>query len=579
MRPRCPSTVRSERKSAAATSLFVLPSATSAATRSSAGVSAPGDAARPLMRFSSARARSAQSAAPIPSKTASASSSVTRASRRRFSRRCVAPSASSVRPRSSGSSTCACRSSAVCERGQRGIELARLRGEESPAARAVGERRDALEPAGVPFVPVQELARFEESSELDERLDVVDDEPGRPGLDDPFLPDDRGLRRQVLDDFARPLEREGEESQSRGCDEDHETVRAGLDDVRRSLSGGFRPTALCLSETLERACAQREQAQIRLLSGLMSLASAREARLDVAEQQLELAEEEEEPGPRALVTQLVGDAQEIRESRARFVVRVDPGPILSEREERLVQNANAGCRCLEAERLLCRRRRRCPSEQRLRTESRQLHIAHKRQIAHLGGERQPDVGVPYGVVEPLEPPDAAGRDPFVGESQCLTIGTCQVDDLLEELPGLVGRFVEADASEDDERPRQFRAGLERCDHLAKLGLGSARVTGLEVEECRLDRPPNLIGSSIGRRQLPGAVEEKGRGSRGSTCARIARPHPRARRPPTRPARRPRRRVATRGPPDPRGAPPAGRGSPCGARSRRRRTHQRPAGGE
>ena len=50
---RCPSTVRSERKSAAATSLFVLPSATSAATRSSAGVSAPGVAARPLIRLSS----------------------------------------------------------------------------------------------------------------------------------------------------------------------------------------------------------------------------------------------------------------------------------------------------------------------------------------------------------------------------------------------------------------------------------------------------------------------------------------------------------------------------------------------
>src|SRR5215510_13916671 len=53
---RCPSTVRSERKSAAATSLFVLPSATRTATRSSAGVSAPGVAARPLIRLSSARA-------------------------------------------------------------------------------------------------------------------------------------------------------------------------------------------------------------------------------------------------------------------------------------------------------------------------------------------------------------------------------------------------------------------------------------------------------------------------------------------------------------------------------------------
>ena len=261
---------------------------------------------------------------------------------------------------------------------------------------------------------------------------------------------------------------------------------------------------MCLSETLERACAQREQEQTRLLGGLASLAGAREARLDVSEQQLELAEEEEEPGPRALVTQLVGAAQEIRESGTRLVVRVDPGPVLSERAERLVQNANACRRCLEGERLLCRRGRRCPSEQRLCTQSRQLHIGRERQIAHLGGERQRDVGVPHCVVEPLEPPEAAGRDSFVGESKCLTIGTCQVDDLLEELPRLVGRFVEADACEDDERPRQFRAGLERCDHLAKLGLGSARVTGLEVEKRRLDRPsepPRVVdraGSAAGR---------------------------------------------------------------------------------
>ena len=111
------------------------------------------------------------------------------------------------------------------ERVQRGLELTSLRGEESPAARAVRERGDAPEPAGVPFVPVQELARLEGSSELDERLDVVDDESGRAGLDDPFSPDDRSLRRQVLDDVARPLEREGKESKSRGCDEDDETVR------------------------------------------------------------------------------------------------------------------------------------------------------------------------------------------------------------------------------------------------------------------------------------------------------------------------------------------------------------------
>ena len=223
MRPRCPSTVRSERKSAAATSLFVLPSATSAATRSSAGVSAPGAAARPLMRFSSARARSAQSAAPIPSKTASASSSVARASRRRFSRRCVAPSASSVRPRSSGSSTSACRSSAVAN--------AASAASSSPACAARSPRQRAQlasaetrsEPAGVPFVPVQELA----SHRGDVRARRV---PRRGRRRIGSLRARRSLlagRMQSATPGARrrrrPLEREGEESESRGCDEDHET--------------------------------------------------------------------------------------------------------------------------------------------------------------------------------------------------------------------------------------------------------------------------------------------------------------------------------------------------------------------
>ncbi len=307
MWPRCPSTVRSDRKSAVATSLFVLPRATSAATRSSAGVSAPGAAARPLMRFSSARARSAQSAAPIPSKTASASSSVARASRRRFSRRCVAPSASSVRPRSSGSSTCACRSSAVANAASAASSSPACAARSPAAARAVGERGDALQPAGVPFVPVQELGRIAETSQLDECLDVVDDESGRPGLDDPFSPDECSLRGQVLDDLARPLQREGEESKSRGCDEDDDTgpSRVSITSVAASLAASGRPP--CASARLSSARARNVNRSRPVCSAASCpwRAHAR-PRLDVTEQQLELAEEEEEPRPCALVTQLVG---------------------------------------------------------------------------------------------------------------------------------------------------------------------------------------------------------------------------------------------------------------------------------
>jgi hypothetical protein len=51
------------------------------------GCQCPRFAARPLIRLSSERARSAQRAAPMRSKIANASSSVSRASRRRFFRR------------------------------------------------------------------------------------------------------------------------------------------------------------------------------------------------------------------------------------------------------------------------------------------------------------------------------------------------------------------------------------------------------------------------------------------------------------------------------------------------------------
>ena len=99
-------------KSAAATSRFVRPSATSAAIRCSASVSSSRDGARPPIRASSARVWSAQSGAPTRSKRASASSSVRRASPRRFARRCVRPSASSVRACWNGSVVRACSASA-----------------------------------------------------------------------------------------------------------------------------------------------------------------------------------------------------------------------------------------------------------------------------------------------------------------------------------------------------------------------------------------------------------------------------------------------------------------------------------
>ena len=213
---RCPSTVRSERKSAAATSLFVLPSATSAATRSSAGVSAPGVAARPLMRLSSERARSAQSAAPIPSKIASASWSVSRASRRRFTRRCVAPSASRVRPRSSGSSTFACHSSASS------TPRAQPPGRRPGRRAALGSARSSRAPrraraAGVPLVPVEQLDGLVPPPELDQRLDRSVTKRDRSGLEDRLPPARRRRPAQARFRSAGVTERELEVAERGGC--------------------------------------------------------------------------------------------------------------------------------------------------------------------------------------------------------------------------------------------------------------------------------------------------------------------------------------------------------------------------
>ena len=172
MRDRCPSTVRSERKSAAATSRFVFPSATRAATRSSAGVSAPGVAARPLIRRSSSRARSGPE----------------------LRRRCARTRESLLQRRTRlppplHSAAALHRARAACDRGRAGARPARairapprtltVQSSSFPswAARSprqrdtVGERRCALEPARVALVPVEHLDGLVLSPELDQRLD------------------------------------------------------------------------------------------------------------------------------------------------------------------------------------------------------------------------------------------------------------------------------------------------------------------------------------------------------------------------------------------------------------------------
>jgi hypothetical protein len=57
-----------------------------------------------------------------------------------------------------------------------------LSGKQAPAACAAREGRHALEPAGIPLVPVEQVEGFVPSSELDQGLDLVDDETSGASL-------------------------------------------------------------------------------------------------------------------------------------------------------------------------------------------------------------------------------------------------------------------------------------------------------------------------------------------------------------------------------------------------------------
>src|SRR5262245_3920207 len=140
VRERFASTVFTDTKSVAATSLFDLPSATSSAICRSVAVRPPFEGGRPPIRSISDRARAAKATAPRLSKTAAASSSARRASALLFARRRVAPNASKVRARSKGSGTASCSASAR-PKASRASSILR-----SAAASSPRQRPDAARP-------------------------------------------------------------------------------------------------------------------------------------------------------------------------------------------------------------------------------------------------------------------------------------------------------------------------------------------------------------------------------------------------------------------------------------------------
>ena len=162
------------RKRAAATSRFVLPSATRRAIRRSASVSSPREGARPPMRASSARVCSAQSGAPRRSKRARASSRVVRASPRCLARRCVLPNASNVRAWWNGSVPQRACSASARSKFFDAPCIVSARGEQQrPAAGQNRQRPGPVEGSRAWLPGGEDLVRFVEFADGNQRLEQV----------------------------------------------------------------------------------------------------------------------------------------------------------------------------------------------------------------------------------------------------------------------------------------------------------------------------------------------------------------------------------------------------------------------
>ena len=230
-------TVRSPRNSAAATSRFVRPSATRAATRRSAAVS-PSSRVRPPMLPSSSRAFSAQVAAPSCSKPSSAASIASRAARFCRARLRTMPSASSARALAERIADVLVLRDRLLQEGGGLIDAPLGGGDETAASRHVREHPLAADPRRVRLPGVEDAHRVVDPAELEEQLDVV----GAPPADARLAPPER---RGLPVGLAEPLRGRGRVS---APERDEPQDRHVLRRVERELlfgqlEGSFRVLA------------------------------------------------------------------------------------------------------------------------------------------------------------------------------------------------------------------------------------------------------------------------------------------------------------------------------------------------
>ena len=277
--------------------------------RRSVSVSSPLAGARPPMRASSARVRSAQRRAPSCSKPPSARSSVSRAGRFILARLRVTPSASSVRASSNGIDTRSCSASAPSQRRERGVGVPASGLEEAPTAGRGRDSRRPLKLSRTALDQVEERLRFVEPAERDQRLDVVEHESHRARFPDAALLEPRDKRTKLPMHRLGIAQRELEQAKRRGGDDgrDHHTALLGEHERRSGVSA--RAVDLTPTGPHQRAHRERERA-LRFLAGLecrlVRFLGPSAGLAPLAREELDPCEVDERPRQAALLCALLG---------------------------------------------------------------------------------------------------------------------------------------------------------------------------------------------------------------------------------------------------------------------------------
>ena len=179
------------------------------------------------------------------------------------------------------------------------VQLARVGGEQAPAARGVRERGRTLEATRVALVPLEQLGRLLAPTELGETLDLIDDGTHESRLSN-------RLATQGLDERAEPGNRMLRIALSRAPGEPtrispgmpHTHSRARVERARCSGILGFGAAAqLREHETLEGKVEAGQQRLTRLLRRVEPVSDSLERRLQPARDRVEGCQQEVEIGP------------------------------------------------------------------------------------------------------------------------------------------------------------------------------------------------------------------------------------------------------------------------------------------